>query len=81
MRSPRYHERRVVVIAFGHRDGAGDLVPTLISNDRADVLTGYLQGRGVRVRAAHGLGAERPLAPPDRRSARFRNERVEIWVI
>lgn len=81
MRSPRYRDRHVVVIAFGHRDGTGDLVPTMISNDRADIVTGYLQARGIRVRAAHGLGAERPLAASGHRSARFRNERVEIWVV
>jgi phosphate transport system substrate-binding protein len=81
LKQPRYRDREVVVVAFGHGSGQGELIPTLISNDRADIVVGHLHGHGIRVRGAHGFGTERMLAGAGHRAARFRNERVEIWVL
>ncbi|MFD0737806.1 substrate-binding domain-containing protein [Lysobacter koreensis] len=81
MRLPGNRGKHAVLVAFGNREAGGALVSTLISNDRADIVAGYLQERGVRVRSAHGLGTARPLAEAAQAGARFRNERVEVWVL
>lgn len=81
MHLPQNRGRQAVLVAFGNADKAGPMVATLISTDRADIIAGYLQERGVVVRSSNGLGTLRPLAAPTRADARFRNERVEVWVI
>lgn len=81
MQLPKNRGKRAVLVAFGNREAGGSLVSTLISNDRADIVAGYLQERGVDVRSANGLGMARPLAAASQLGARFRNERVEVWVL
>lgn len=81
MRLPTNRSRHAVVVAFGNQEAGGALVSTLISNDRADIVAGYLQERGVTVRSANGLGTARALSAPTQPGARFRNERVEVWVL
>jgi len=78
-RSP-FRGRRAIVIAFGHPDRGG-IVSTLVANDRADLVAGYLGQRGVIVGRAQGFGSSRPLASPESPSARYRNERVEVWLL
>ena len=81
MRLPPNRSRHAVVVAFGNQEAGGALVSTLISNDRADIVAGYLQERGVTVRSANGLGTARVLSAPTQPGARFRNERVEVWML
>lgn len=81
MRLPRYRDRQVLVVAFGNHGSEGGLVSTMVSNDRADIVAGYLQERGIPVRRARGFGPARMLAAPTRSRARYRNERVEVWVL
>ncbi|MGH8076347.1 MAG: substrate-binding domain-containing protein [Lysobacter sp.] len=81
MRFPQNRSRHAVVVAFGKPETGGPLVSTLISNDRADMVAGYLLERGIVVRSANGLGTAHPLAAPAQKGARFRNERVEVWLL
>ena len=81
MQLPRNRGRHAVLVAFGNREAGGPLVSTLISNDRADIVAGHLQQHGVVVRSAIGLGTARPLAAAAQAGARFRNERVEVWLL
>lgn len=81
LQRPAFRERRAVVIAFGHPDNGGDIVSTLVTNDRADLVATYLGERGVVVGRSHGFGASRLLASPQSAAARYRNERVEVWVL
>lgn len=81
MHLPQNRSRHAVVVAFGNPETGGGLVSTLISNDRADIVAGYLLEHGVTVRSANGLGTARPLAGPAQQGARFRNERVEVWML
>lgn len=81
MRQPAFRQHRAVVVAFGHPDRGGGIVSTLVANDRADLVAGYLVGQGLAVGRAHGFGASQPLAAPESPGARYRNERVEIWLL
>ena len=81
MRLPRNRQRSALVVAFAApTPGTGALMATIASNDRADIVAAQLQRLGIRVGRARGLGAARPLAAPSAIDARFRNERVEVWL-
>ena len=81
MRLPRNRQRSALVVAFAAPEhGASTLMATIASNDRADIVAAQLQRLGIRVGRARGLGAVRPLAAPSAIDARFRNERVEVWL-
>jgi phosphate transport system substrate-binding protein len=81
MRLPRNRERSATVVAFAApAPGTTALMATIASNDRADIVAAQLQRLGVRVGRARGLGATRPLAGASAMDARYRNERVEVWL-
>lgn len=80
MRLPGNAKRQVTVLAFSAADPAGKLVSTLVSSDRANLVADYLQGQGVVVRRAAGLGMLRPLVTATDPKANYVNDRVEIWV-
>jgi len=81
MRLPRNRGRSALIVAFAApAPGTSALMATIASNDRADIVAAQLQRLGVRVGRARGLGATRPLAGASALDARFRNERVEVWL-
>jgi phosphate transport system substrate-binding protein len=81
MRLPQNRERSALVVAFAApAPGTSTLMATIASNDRADIVAAQLQRLGIRVGRARGLGAARPLAGASAVDARFRNERVEVWL-
>ena len=81
MRLPQNRQRSALVVAFSApTPGASPLMATIASNDRADIVAAQLQRMGIRVASARGLGAARLLAAPTSIDARFRNERVEVWL-
>lgn len=81
MQQPRNRGRALAVVGFANADAANKLFPTIASNDRADIVAGYLAQRGIVVQRARGLGALRPLVAPTAAQARHRNERVELWLL
>lgn len=81
MQQPQYRHRPLAVVGFANADPANRLFPTIASNDRADIVAGYLAERGIVVQRARGLGAVRPLTGATDPAARQRNERVEIWML
>lgn len=80
MRLPGNANRQATVLAFSAADPAGNLVSTFVSSDRANLVADYLQGHGVVVRRAAGLGMMRPLAAAAHPQADYVNDRVEVWV-
>lgn len=81
MRLPQNRGRAAVVVAFATpAPGSSPLMATIASNDRADIVAAHLQRLGMRVERARGLGTTHPLAAADAPDARFRNERVEVWL-
>ena len=81
MREPRNRGRSALVVAFSDpAPGSSALMSTIASNDRADIVAAQLQRLGIAVQRARGLGAALPLASASAPDARFRNERVEVWL-
>lgn len=78
MRLPQNRGRSLVVVAFADHDPANRLLPTIVSNERADMVAGYLTRNGIPVARSVGLGDLRPLAGGGQRD---RNERVEVWLL
>jgi phosphate transport system substrate-binding protein len=81
MQQPQNRGRTLAVVGFANADPANKLYPTIASNDRADIIAGYLAQHGIVVQRARGLGAIRPLVGEGDAKARERNERVEIWML
>lgn len=80
LRLPQNHGRQVTVVGFSHDDGSNRLIATVRSNQRADAVADHLVKQGIAVQRSIGMGAIRPLRRGDEAEARYRNERVEVWV-
>lgn len=80
LRLPENHGRQVIVVGFAHDDGSNRLITTVRSNERSDLVAEYLIKQGVPVQRSIGMGASRGLASGTSVDARYRNERVEIWL-
>lgn len=80
MRLPENRERSLVVVGFADHAPGNRLLPTMLSNERADMVAGHLTRQGIPVTRAVGLGDARPLAAAGGVDARARNERVEVWL-
>jgi len=80
MQLPVNRGRRLLVVGFADA-AASSVAATMMSNDRADLVAHELMARGLPVLHARGVGAQVPLAAPGNPIARYRNERVEIWVL
>lgn len=72
--------KRVLVIGFADANAGSAVAATLMSNDRADLVAHELMARGFSVAHARGIGSQVPLAATGTPTARYRNERVEIWL-
>lgn len=81
MRMPANRERAVVVVGFADAQPGAALSPVITSNDRADLVAAELMSLGIRVRRARGLGAALPVSRASGRETRYRNERVELWLL
>lgn len=82
MRLPVNQGKRLLVIGFADVGTSTSVAATMMmSNDRADLVAHELMAMGLPVLHARGMGAQVPLRAPADASARFRNERVEIWML
>ena len=73
--------RRLLVVGFGDAVAGSPVAATMMSNDRADLVAHELMARGLPVLHARGMGAQAPLAGASTPNARYRNERVEVWLL
>jgi len=80
MQLPVNRGRRLLVVGFADTSGSS-VASTMTSNDRADLVAHELMARGLPVLHARGVGAQVPLAAVGSPVARYRNERVEIWML
>ncbi|MDI9240439.1 substrate-binding domain-containing protein [Lysobacter sp. LF1] len=81
MRLPMNRGKRLLVIGFADLGAGSQVAATMMSNDRADLVAHELMARGLPVLHARGMGAQVPLMRAGGPNARYRNERVEIWVL
>lgn len=72
--------RSVVVVGFADHAPGNRLLPTMLSNERADMVADHLVRQGIPVARSVGLGDARPLTTAGGIDARARNERVEVWL-
>jgi phosphate transport system substrate-binding protein len=80
MRLPENKGRSLVVVGFADHAPGNRLLPTMLSNERADIVADHLVRQGIPVARSLGLGDARPLAAAGGIDARARNERVEVWL-
>jgi len=80
MQLPVNRGRRLLVVGFADMPGSS-VAATMMSNDRADLVAHELMARGLPVLHARGMGSQVPLATTGSVAARYRNERVEIWML
>ena len=81
LRRPEYRGRAVSVVAFSQAERQNRLFATTASSNRADIVAAWLAGHGIAVQRIRGLGALQPLAGGEGDEPRFRNERVELWLL
>ena len=81
MQLPPNRGRRLLVIGFADISAGSSMAAMMMSNDRADLVAQELMARGLRVEQARGMGTALPLAAARAAGARYRNERVEIWML
>ncbi|HEY5782693.1 MAG TPA: substrate-binding domain-containing protein [Lysobacter sp.] len=79
MRQPGLSDRGLIVIGFADVGAGSPAAAMMMSNDRADLVAHELMAMGIRVLHARGMGALLPLMR-SAGDARYRNERVEIWL-
>lgn len=79
MRQPGLSDRSLIVIGFADVGAGSPAAAMMMSNDRADLVAHELMALGLRVVHARGMGALLPLMR-SAGDARYRNERVEIWL-
>ncbi|MBT2746177.1 MULTISPECIES: substrate-binding domain-containing protein [unclassified Lysobacter] len=81
MQLPPNRGRRLLVIGFADISAGSTMAAMMMSNDRADLIAQELVSRGLKVQQARGMGTALPVAGPRDAAARYRNERVEVWLL
>lgn len=81
LQRPEYRGRSVSVVGFSQAERQSKLFAMTASSNRADIVAAWLIERGIAVRRIRGLGSLQPLAGGEGEEARFRNERVELWLL
>jgi len=81
MRLPLNRGRRLLVIGFADASAGSSMAAMMMSNDRADLVAQELMSRGLKVQQARGMGTALPLTSSRNAGARYRNERVEVWLL
>lgn len=80
IRSPANARHKVVLVGFANPDPKDPYQSVWSSNERVDAVSREMLALGIRVVVARGLGGWKNLATLDQTSARYRNERVEVWL-
>jgi len=81
MRLPPNRGRSVLVVGFADASAGSPMASMMMSNDRADLVAQELVSRGIKVQVARGMGTALAVAGPRDPAARYRNERVEVWLL
>lgn len=81
MQLPPNRGRRLLVIGFADASAGSSMAAMMMSNDRADLVAQELMSRGLKVQQARGMGTALALAGGRDPAARYRNERVEVWLL
>lgn len=81
MRMPPNRDRKLVLVGFTDVAAGSSVAALMVSNDRADMLAQELMALGVPVERARGMGSALPVMRRATEPGRYRNERVEVWLL
>jgi phosphate transport system substrate-binding protein len=77
---PENAQRKLVLVAFGNPQPNNPYQSLSLSNARADYACSELQSLSLKVVTVRGMGGRMNLVDAREPSARYRNERVEVWL-
>ena len=80
MRRPENARRRLLLAAFANPQPGAPFQSIFLSQDRADFVSSELLSLNLKVVSVRGFGGSMRLADNGQPGARFRNERVEVWL-
>lgn len=80
LKRPENARRKLVLVGFTQPDVRSPLEAEEKSRERAEQVAAQLRLLEAPVIQVRGFGGRLPLADPTRPNARYRNERIEIWL-
>ncbi len=80
LKRPENARRKLVLVGFTQPDVKSPLEAEEKSRERAERVAAQLRLLDAPVIQVRGFGGRLPLADPTRPDARYRNERIEIWL-
>lgn len=80
LQRPENRGRRVLLMGFANPDPGSPYAALSLSQERADYVSSELLAANLKVVTVRGFGGKRPLADARQPLARWRNERVEVWL-
>ena len=80
LQRPENRARRVLLMGFANPDPRSPYAALSLSQERADYVSSELLAANLKVVTVRGFGGKRPLADARQPLARWRNERVEVWL-
>ena len=80
LQRPENASRRVMLIGFANPQPQSPYQPLSLSQERVDYVSSELLALDVKVVSVRGFGGNRNLVDAGQPSARYRNDRVEVWL-
>lgn len=80
LRQPENARRKLVLVGFANPEPKMPYQSLSLSQERVDYLASELLALSMKVVTVRGLGGRMNLVDARQPSARYRNERVEVWV-
>ena len=80
LQRPESAGRRVVLVGFADPQPKAPMQALFLSQERADYVSSELLALNLKVVAVRGLGGRMSLVDGAQPAARYRNDRVEVWL-
>lgn len=80
LQRPENSRRRVVLMGFANPQPAAPMQSLFLSQERADYVSSELLALNMKVVTVRGFGGRLNLVEASQPAARYRNDRVEVWL-
>ena len=80
-KQPENKYRKIMLFGFADRHEVIPFISGSVSVSRADAVADYLAKNSIHPIRVRGYGDERPVASNETKSGRYKNRRVEIWMM
>jgi phosphate transport system substrate-binding protein len=80
MRRPENARKRVLLAAFANPQPSAPFQSIFMSQERVDFVSAEMLSLNMKVVSVRGFGGSMRLADANQPGARFRNDRVEVWL-